>query len=293
METSGMIFGLEGRLYRDLVVVFRRYPTIEQVLIFGSRAKGTAKPSSDIDLAIVAPGMSDQEFSRLWSDLDDVPLVFKMDVLHLERLGKPELKNSIMVEGQFFFPLSMERLLSVREEIYNQFQAGPWIDFFVKKSNGARYDAYYTSMYLLQDTGEALYQHRQRGFGVDDLQAYLEFWGVMQAFFIQQDAICELYEAVKGCKLKIKPDSAWGKLREFRNRAAGHPAKRDRGAPFTRTFMARGFGQYPAIKVHEWHATSGTETCSTNNLAVMMDAYEREATSYLREVLAVLNEPPI
>lgn len=288
-----MIFGLEERLYRDLVNVFARYPEVEQVLIFGSRAKGTAKPSSDIDLAVMAPGMSDQAFSRLWSDLDDLPLVFKMDVLHLERLNKPKLENSIMAEGQFFYPLSMEHLLTVRETIYNAFQAGPWIDFLVSAENQPRYAAYYMSMYLLQDTGEALYQHRRRGFGSDALHAYLEFWGVMQALFIQQDAICELYEAVKGCKLQIKPESAWSKLREFRNRAAGHPAKRDRGAPLTRTFMARGFGQYPAINVCEWHASSGTETYSTNNLAAMIDAYEKEATTHLQEVLTALRGLPI
>jgi proline iminopeptidase len=206
METGAMIFGLEERLYGDLAGVFRRYPTIEQVLIFGSRAKGTAKSSSDIDLAIMAPGMSDQEFSRLWGDLDGLPLVFKMDVLHLERLTKPELKNRIMAEGQFFFPLSMERLLSVREAIYNLFQGGPWLDFLVSK--GDRYAAYYMSMYLLQDTGEALHGHRQHGFSAGAMQAYLEFWGVMQALVIQQDAICELYQAVKGCKLAIKPNSA-------------------------------------------------------------------------------------
>jgi hypothetical protein len=56
--------------------------------------------------------------------------------------------------------------------------------------------------------------------------------------------------------------------------------------------MARGFGQYPAIKVQEWHASSGAETYSSNNLAVMMDDYEREAASYLREVLDALEEPP-
>jgi len=60
-----MIFGLDKHIYADLACVFARYPAVTQVLIFGSRAKGTWKPGSDIDLAVVAPGMSDLEFARL------------------------------------------------------------------------------------------------------------------------------------------------------------------------------------------------------------------------------------
>ena len=36
-----------------LVEVFGRYPDIQAVYLFGSYAKGTAKPNSDIDLAVV------------------------------------------------------------------------------------------------------------------------------------------------------------------------------------------------------------------------------------------------
>ena len=110
MAADGRLFGLAERHYRDIVRVFRRYPNIEKVLIFGSRAKGTDKPYSDIDLAVVAPNMDDQEFSRLWNELDALELVFKLDVLHWDKLGQQKLKDSIMTYGQYFYPLGMERL---------------------------------------------------------------------------------------------------------------------------------------------------------------------------------------
>jgi hypothetical protein len=48
----------------------------------------------------------------------------------------------------------------------------------------------------------------------------------MQAIFIQQDAIKEIYEAVIGSKLHIAEQSDWSKIRDVRNLCAGHPANR-------------------------------------------------------------------
>lgn len=101
-----LIFGLAKRHYRDIASVFSRYPHIERVLIFGSRAKGTAKPQSDIDLAVIAPQMDESEFSRLLCDLDALELVFKLDVLHLDTLVQEKLKKAILSQGKLYYPLS-------------------------------------------------------------------------------------------------------------------------------------------------------------------------------------------
>lgn len=47
--------------------------------------------------------MSEQEFSRLWNELDALELVFKLDVLHWDKLGQLKLKESIMTHGQYFY----------------------------------------------------------------------------------------------------------------------------------------------------------------------------------------------
>ena len=100
-----MIFGLAERDYAEFVRIFRRYPQIEQVLTLDPRAKGTDKPWSDFDLAVVAPTMSDREFAKLWNEIDDLPLVFKLDLLHWDRLAPDRLKEKIGEEGQRFYPL--------------------------------------------------------------------------------------------------------------------------------------------------------------------------------------------
>lgn len=286
MASEQLIFGLAQRHYSNFVEIFRSYPQIEQVLIFGSRAKGTDKPWSDFDLAVEAPEMSDQDFSRLWSEIDSLPLAFKIDLIHLNKLGAEALRDRINKQGQFFYPQSMERFLETRQAIYDQFHdsdAGP--GFFFKNENQDRYAAYYTSMYLLQDTAEALWQHRQQGFSKNALAAYLEYWGVMQALFVQQDALGELFKAIIGNKLETAALAAWQALRNLRNQSAGHPAIRDRGGPLTRTFMGRNFGDYAAVTMEVWNAEAGNRAHPRHNLAVMVDAYEKEAAACLREIL--------
>lgn len=106
---DNLIFGLARRHYLDLARVFERYPSIERVLIFGSRAKGIEKPYSDIDLAVVAPRMEEREFSRLLADLDTIELVFKLDVLHLDSLSQQKLLGEILTHGKTFYPLEPQR----------------------------------------------------------------------------------------------------------------------------------------------------------------------------------------
>ncbi|MHB1947958.1 MAG: nucleotidyltransferase domain-containing protein [Gammaproteobacteria bacterium] len=105
-ENSKLIFGLAPRHYADLVNVFDQHPSIEKVMIFGSRAKGTAKTNSDFDLAILAPTMSAEEFSKLWSELTDLPLIFKMDVIHWDQINNSKFKEKIIREGKVFYPLA-------------------------------------------------------------------------------------------------------------------------------------------------------------------------------------------
>jgi uncharacterized protein len=108
-----LTFGLSDRIRSDIRQVFAHYPAIERVLIFGSRAKGSAGPGSDIDLAVVAPEMSDAEFARLWNAIDELPLVFKVDLLHWDRLSNPRLKDKIPREGCLFYARPTDRRAEV------------------------------------------------------------------------------------------------------------------------------------------------------------------------------------
>jgi len=83
-----------------LVGVFRRHPEITAVKLFGSRAKGTHAPNSDIDLALWGD-VDDLRAEAIAAELDELPLPYHYDVQpfhtinlaplreHIERVGIP------------------------------------------------------------------------------------------------------------------------------------------------------------------------------------------------------------
>lgn len=103
MANEQLIFGLSSKIIEDFQLIFKEFPAIHRVFIFGSRAKGTWKDGSDIDLAIFAPELTDKEFTKLWDKVDSLPLVFKVDCIHWDRLANPDLKQKIVNEGKLFW----------------------------------------------------------------------------------------------------------------------------------------------------------------------------------------------
>ena len=103
MATRQINVGLPPEIVSDFYHVFEAYSEIERVLIFGSRARGTQRDGSDIDLAVVAPRMSDERFSELWNDVDEMPIVFKVDCVHFEALKNTRFKEKIVQEGRDFY----------------------------------------------------------------------------------------------------------------------------------------------------------------------------------------------
>ena len=191
----------------------------------------------------------------------------------------------------------MEKLADIREQIYNYFHDNESCQaFFFDEDQQERYAAYYTSMYLLQDTTESIFVHRNRGFSNDPHEAYIEFWGIMQAIIIQQDSLCELHEAVTGSKLYTRSLISWQALRTLRNTCAGHPSKKDRpkSRPLIRTFMGRDLGRYQLLTYEKWEKPKSKKTSRSPlesishpqvELGNLMDAYEKEAAEIMIEIL--------
>jgi len=180
----------------------------------------------------------------------------------------------------------VHQILAARQRIYDEFQRSAGPRFFFKAGNNDRFAAYYTSMFLIADTGESLMAHRQEDFSSDPYASYLEFWGVMQAIIIQQDSIRELHKAIIATSLVIPRPSAWWQLRELRIQSAGHPANRSRGvrAP-QRTFMGRMPRSYSHVQYELWDAHTGKTTHPTVDLGQILDNYDLQASGFLAGIL--------
>ena len=186
----------------------------------------------------------------------------------------------------------MDAVADRRTEIYDYFHSNASCQkYFFDPAREEESVAYYNSMYLLQDSTEGLWQHRERGFSTDPLIAYIEFWGVMQAAIVQQDSIAEIHEVMVGKPFDARLTNlvSWLKVRELRNICAGHPAKKDmpKAAPLTRTFMGRAFGGYNAILYEQWQEGGGT-THPSVPLGALLDAYAAEAEAQLAIVLEAM-----
>ena len=93
---------------KDLTILksrFRRFPSIRQVRVFGSRATGHSRRASDLDLAISAPALSASEWSELRASLEESPLIYELDLVRAEQTTNERLQEKIAREGVTVFPI--------------------------------------------------------------------------------------------------------------------------------------------------------------------------------------------
>ena len=75
-----------------ITAAIKQFPEIDDALIFGSRAKGTHKKASDVDLAIKGRAVTGETIKRLSFLLnEELPLPYFFDVVHYEALENRQL----------------------------------------------------------------------------------------------------------------------------------------------------------------------------------------------------------
>lgn len=97
-----MTYQLEKQVAERLKAFFEPFDFIDKVVIFGSRAKHNANPKSDIDLCIYSLEMSDAQFSKLKLSLDELPILYKIDVVHFEKSNEA-LRENVSRDGKLLF----------------------------------------------------------------------------------------------------------------------------------------------------------------------------------------------
>ena len=88
-----------------LRAVFARHPEITAVKLFGSRAKGTQRPESDVDLALWGD-VDALAAESIAAELDDLPLPYRYDVQAFASIKLQSLRDQIERVGITIFPVT-------------------------------------------------------------------------------------------------------------------------------------------------------------------------------------------
>jgi uncharacterized protein len=95
--------GLTARDIQTIFGIFAQYQEVKNVVLFGSRAKGTYHSGSDIDLAIMDDNITDELLRRLSNAFEESSLPYKADLVSYHTITSEELRAHIDRVGKVFY----------------------------------------------------------------------------------------------------------------------------------------------------------------------------------------------
>lgn len=175
----------------------------------------------------------------------------------------------------------------------------------INRNSGEFYEKYFknylndwntlcASMDTIGDTTLAIDYFKETGIGQDDGEKYLKLYGLLQAVYLQQDAIKFLFQIIKRCfdnKNKIKKWNDyllenWNVLRNYRNLSVGHPIENrtfERGKT-KRVFISRITISSDGFQLMICDAETGSHQFQNVQLKDLIESYLFEAKTILSDV---------
>lgn len=96
-------WGLPPATLEAIRGILAQEPAVEQAILFGSRAKGTHRPGSDIDLALVGEGLNIDIVGRLARAFEESSIPYQVDLCWLAAVEHPPLREHIERVGQTLY----------------------------------------------------------------------------------------------------------------------------------------------------------------------------------------------
>ena len=103
-------YGLSDNVITNINQVFSKFPEIEKVVLYGSRAMGNYRSGSDIDLAVFSNKIDYTKLLQIERKLDDLDLVYTIDLLIFQKLDNEESKKHILNSGKLFYKKSLPEI---------------------------------------------------------------------------------------------------------------------------------------------------------------------------------------
>ncbi|MGL5355014.1 MAG: nucleotidyltransferase family protein [Cetobacterium sp.] len=92
-----MKFGLTERELDEIKIIYHLFPEIEKIIIFGSRARGDFRRTSDIDIALI--GNVEKIIYKIRDYFDESRIIYTVDVVDFSKIESSAFKEDIEKEG--------------------------------------------------------------------------------------------------------------------------------------------------------------------------------------------------
>ncbi|MCS6904021.1 MAG: nucleotidyltransferase domain-containing protein [Bacteroidia bacterium] len=98
-----MNFGLSEKTIQKLYSIFAKYPEVEEAIIYGSRAKGNYRESSDIDITLKGEELNNEISSKIRQELENSNIPYLVDLSIYHHLQSDSLIEQINKVGKILY----------------------------------------------------------------------------------------------------------------------------------------------------------------------------------------------
>ena len=102
-----MQFGLNDMELNALRQALAAFPEVEEAIIYGSRARGTNRVASDIDITLKGSNLTYLQLALIDAKIDDLYLPYFVDLSLFSMIKNTDLIESIEREGKVLYSNSV------------------------------------------------------------------------------------------------------------------------------------------------------------------------------------------
>lgn len=92
-----MKLDLDDKIIDSIKYIGEKYNNIDKIVIYGSRARGDNRKTSDIDIAVYCKDSSHK--GAIYCDLDDINTLLKLDIVFIDDNTDKKLLDNINRDG--------------------------------------------------------------------------------------------------------------------------------------------------------------------------------------------------
>lgn len=95
---------MNNNLDYQFIAKLKKLPYIQEIWLFGSRARGDYREKSDIDIAIVCNNSTDKEWDQIMDIIEDSDTLLKVDCIKFDKDKiSQELYNNILKDRKIIY----------------------------------------------------------------------------------------------------------------------------------------------------------------------------------------------